>query len=329
MTVLITGGAGFVGLNAVEQLLSRGDEVVVFGPTPPPQAALAGLRELPGKMHVATGDVSVAADLDAVFAAHRIDRVIHAAAITADLAREQRAARDIITVNLLGTVEMLEAALRYKVGRFVQVGTGSIFGDAGEASAELDERDSPVLPVSLYGISKFAAERTGLRYRNSRSLNLTVVRLGNVFGRWEYDTGARDTLSLPLLLMPVAEAGGEAVLHTQSAYDWVYSVDVARGLVAVLDLPCSPEPIYHLSAGLRWSLDDWCARLQRRYPGFSYHMSDNIEDCTIGRNKPRMRSPMSIARICRDTAYKPAWPPERAFEDYLAWRDKAAAHGWV
>ena len=329
MAVLITGGAGFVGLNAVEQLLARGDEVVLFGPAPPPAAALAMLRELPGKMHVVTGDVSVAADLDAVFAAHKIDRVIHAAAITADLAREQRAARDIITVNLLGTVEMLEAALRHKVRRFVQVGTGSIFGEAGEASAELDERDSPVLPETLYGISKFAAERTGLRYRNSRGLNLTVVRLGMVFGRWEYDTGVRDTLSVPLQLMPVAEAGGEAVLHTQAADDWVYSVDVARGLVAVLDLPSSSEHIYHLSAGLRWSLAEWCARLQRRYPGFRYRMSDNLEECTLGRNKPRMRSPMSIARIRRDTAYEPAWPPERAFDDYLAWREKAAARGWT
>lgn len=329
MVVLITGGAGFVGLNAAELLLARGEEVVLFGPSAPPAAALVLLREAPGKLHVVTGDVSVAADLDAVFAAHRIDRLIHAAAITADLAREQRAAREIITVNLLGTLETLEAALRHKVRRFIQIGTGSIFGEAGQASAELDEQTSAVVPETLYGISKFAAERTGIRYRNARGLNLTVVRLGMVFGRWEYDTGVRDTLSVPLQLMAVAQTGGEAVLHTQAADDWVYSVDVARGLAAVLDLAQMPEPIYHLSAGLRWSLAEWCARLQRRYPGFRYRMSERLDECTLGRNKPRMRSPMSIARIRRDAGYEPAFLPDRAFDDYLDWREKAAAYGWA
>lgn len=328
MAVLITGGAGFVGLNAAELLLARGEEVVLFGPAAPPAAALVMLRGAPGKLHVVCGDVSVAAELDAVFFAHRIDRVIHAAAITAALAREHRAAREIITVNLLGTLETLEAALRHKVKRFVQIGTGSIFGEAGEASAQLDERDSAVVPETLYGISKFAAERTGIRYRNTRGLNLTVVRLGMVFGRWEYDTGVRDTLSVPLQLMAVAGTGAEAVLHTRTADDWVYSVDVARGLAAVLELDQTPEPVYHLSTGLRWSPDEWCARLQRRYPGFRYRMSDDLEQCTLGRNKPRMRSPMSIARIRRDAGYEPLYLPDRAFDDYLDWREKAATHGW-
>jgi len=329
MAVLITGGAGFIGLNAAEQLLARGEAVVLFGPAPPPAVALTLLRQMPGRLHLALGDVSVAADIDAAFGAHAVDRIIHAAAITADLAREQRAAREIITVNLLGTVEILEAALRHKVSRVVQIGTGSIFGEAGQASAELDEQVSAVLPETLYGISKFAAERTGLRYRNTRALNLTVVRLGMVFGRWEYDTGVRDTLSMALQLLQVAEAGGEAVIHTEAANDWVYSVDVARGLVAVLDLAETPDPVYHLSAGLRWSLVDWCTRLRRRYPLFRFRMSTKLDECTLGRNKARMRSPMSIARIRRDALYAPAFPPDQAFDDFLAWRETAKNAGWA
>jgi nucleoside-diphosphate-sugar epimerase len=329
MAVLITGGAGFVGLNVAELLLARGEDVVLFGPSPPPAAALAMLGKSGGSLRVALGDVSVAADLDAVFAAHPLDRIVHAAAITADLARERRAARDIITVNLLGTVEVLEAALRHKVARVVQIGTGSIFGEAGAADAQLDERASAVLPETLYGISKFAAERTGLRYRNTRGLALTVVRLGMVFGRWEYDSGVRDTLSMGLQLLQCAEVGGEAIVHTEAADDWVYSVDVARGLVAVLDLAGTPEPVYHLSSGMRWSLEDWCARLQQRYPDFRYRMTDRLDEVTPGRNKPRRRSPMSIARIRRDAAFAPVYGADQAFEDFLAWRELAGRKGWT
>ena len=329
MAVLITGGSGFVGINAAEHLLGRGEEVVLFGPATPPPAALAALQRAPGRLHVVAGDVGSAADLDAVLKTHAVDRVVHGAAITADIHREKRAARDIFMVNLIGTVELLEAAVRHQVRRVVQLGTGSIFGAAGRAADVLDEQTRAALPETLYGISKFAAERTGLRYRQTRDLNLTVVRLGMVFGRWEYDTGVRDTLSMPLQLLRVAENHGIAVIHSEAGDDWVYSVDVSRGLAAVLDLPASTEPVYHLSAGRRWSMADWCERLKQRFPRFIYRFSDVLEECTLGRNKPAPRPPMSIARILRDAGYAPAYLPEQAFADYMAWNEenKSAAAG--
>ena len=327
MAVLITGGCGFVGINAAEYLLGRGEDVVLFGPAPPPALALAALQRAPGRLHVVAGDVGSATDLDAVLKTHAVDRVIHGAAITADIQREKRAARDIFMVNLIGTVELLEAAVRHQVRRVVQLGTGSIFGGAGRAADILDEEASAALPETLYGISKFAAERTGLRYRQTRDLNLTVVRLGMVFGRWEYDTGVRDTLSMPLQLLRVAENHGTAVIHSEAGDDWVYSVDVARGLAAVLDLPASPEPIYHLSAGRRWSMKDWCARLKQRFPRFSYRFSDILDECTLGRNKPAPRSPMSITRIARDAGYAPHYLPQQAFADYMAWYEETRNAG--
>ena len=327
MAVLITGGAGFVGLNLVEQLLKRGENVVIFGPSPPPLAAIHAMAREPGQLTVAHGDVGIGADLDAVLRGHSIDRIVHGAAITADLAREQRAARDIFTVNLLGAVEVLEAALRHKVRRVVQLSTGSIFGLAGQVDGMLDEQTSPAFPETLYGISKFAAERTGIRYRQTRGLNLTVARLGMVFGRWEYNTGARDTLSLPLQLLRIAEDGGQAIVHRGAADDWVYSVDVARGLIAMLDLPTMPDPVYHLSAGVRWPVQTWCERLREQYPQFIYRMADRLDECTVGRNKAAPRAPMNIARIRRDTGYEPVYLLNRAFKDYLAWRASVGKFG--
>ncbi len=321
MSTLITGGAGFVGLNVAEQLCDRGDSVVLFGPSAPPADALIAFREKPGHVSVAIGDVSVGADLDAAMETHGVDRVIHAAAITADLAREQRMAREIFAVNLSGTVEVLEAALRHGIKRVVHLSTGSVFGEAGRSSESPDEVACPVQPISLYGISKFAAERTALRYRHTRGVDVTVVRLGMVFGRWEYETGVRDTLSMALQLVRIAEAGGRAVIHSDAGDDWIYSVDVACGLVAVLDRYDLPEPVYHLSTGERWSIASWCGLLQERFPRFEYAFASSLDECTVKRNSPARRSPMSIARIQRDAAYAPRFPLPRAFHDYFAWRD--------
>ena len=321
MVTLITGGAGFVGLNVAEHLLKTGDDVVLFGPSPPPELAFRALRRNPGNLSFLKGDVSIRADLDTVLEARAINRIVHGAAITADLARERRAARDIFTTNVSGTIEVLEAALRHQVPRVVQLSTGAVFGTAGRATDTLDEETSRALPETLYGISKFAAERIGLRYRHTRNLDVTIVRLGTVFGRWEYDSGDRDTLSIALQLLRLAENGGTAIIHRDTPDDWIYSVDVARGVAAILALIRTPDPLYHLSAGTRWSVEEWCERLGQRFPEFKYRMTDRLEDCTVRRNQAATRSPMNIARIRRDAGYEPAYLQDRAFDDYLAWRD--------
>ena len=329
MSTLITGGTGFVGLNLAAELLARGESVVLFGPAPLPAAFQALLADDAGRLSVVIGDVLSPESLDRAITANAVTRVVHGAAVTADLSREQTAARRIAEVNVLGTIEVLEAALRHRVSRVVQLGTGSIFGSGGLLSAELDERDSPVWPETLYGITKFAAERIALRYRATRGLDVTVVRLGMVFGRWEYETGVRDTLSLPLLLTRMAEQSAQVSVHIDCADDWVYSLDVARGLAALLnrtDTP--PEPVYHLSAGQRWSVEDWCARLQSRFPGFRATMVTDASQATIGRGKVARRSPMRIERIGRDAGYSPRYLAQEAFEDWLDWRTKAREAGW-
>lgn len=86
-----------------------------------------------------------------------------------------------------------------------------------------------------------------------------------------------------------------------------FPVDGARELLAVLDLAATPEPVYHLSAGMRWSAEGWYRRLQERFPAFSYRLTAERDECTVGRNNAAPRSPMSIERIRRDAGYEPAY----------------------
>ena len=324
MAVLITGGAGFVGLNIAEALLRRGDAVLLFDLSEPPAAALEALQQGPGDLRLFRGDVCDGAALRAAIERHGVERIVHGAAITADLARERRAARRIAEVNLGGTIEMLEAACRHGIRRVVQLSTGSIFGAAGTASERLDEvRDRPV-PETLYGITKYAAERTGIRYRETRGLDLVAVRLGMVFGRWEYDTGVRDTLSLPLQLFALAEQGRHAAIPRGLGEDWVYAADVAGAVALLLDSPEIREPVYHLSSGLRWPVTDWCERLRGAFPGFSYELVDNPEQANVARNAPRPRSAFSIERLRRDYGFAPRFGPDEAFRDFLVWRARPA-----
>jgi len=319
MKLLIAGGQGFVGLNLAEQVLKQHGQVVLFGPDSAAPAFLQALKSLPGKLHVVSGDISNPDDVSQALSRFKPDYVVNAAAITAGAQREITSARSIFKVNLLGTIELLEACLQHDITRLVQLGTGSVFGEAGQWSDWLDEKTSAAMPESLYGISKFAAERSCIRYAKQRGLDVTVLRLGTVFGRWEYDTGVRDTQSIPLQLLKAAQAAKHAVLYKDCADDWVYSIDVAQGILAALECNTRPEPLYHLSSGMRWDVAAWCQRLAEAFEGFSFELSDDKAHCTIGANATARRSPMCIDQIKNDLGYAPQYLADAAMNDFVVW----------
>ncbi|TDR90243.1 NAD-dependent epimerase/dehydratase family protein [Enterovirga rhinocerotis] len=318
MSVLVTGGSGFVGLNIASELLAQGTDVALFGPAAPPAGALAHLRGLKGVLTIAEGDVRDRRSLDEAIAATGASRLVHGAAITAGLEREAVEAIRIAEVNLLGTLNVLDAAVAAGIRRVVQLGTGSVFGSVPPDIDAIDETLPPV-PDSLYGITKYAAERAAIRYRQTRGLDVVVARLGVVFGRWEYDTGVRDTLSVPLQLARLARAGEKACFRAGLPDDWVYAADIAGAVAALLDAPATSYPVYQIATGRRWSITDWCERLKGTYPGFDYALSADDALINVARAAPTARPPFRVDRLREDVGYRARFLEEAAFEDYLAW----------
>jgi nucleoside-diphosphate-sugar epimerase len=320
MAVLITGGSGFVGLNLAEQLLARGERVALFSLTPAPEAALGELSRLPGRLSVLSGDVTHKPSLDAVLAEHAVDRVIHAAAITAGPERDAAEPRRIAEVNFIGTLNMLQAAREHGVRRFVQASTGALFGAAGIGAAQpLDEeRDRPV-PESLYGITKYAAERACLRLAALWNLDVRVGRLALAFGRWEYASGLRDRLSPPTLVARIARKGGEAVFPPLGATDYIYAPDVARALIALLDAQTPAHRLYHLGTGMPWALPQWCTALAALHPGFRWRESARLEECNVLPLAPATRSAFSNRRLVDDLGFAPQFDVSAAAKDFTAW----------
>ena len=323
MATMITGGAGFVGINIAAALLQRGERVVVFDRSSVPDVARSHLETLPGQLVGLTGDVRDRQQLIGAMRDHGVGKLVHGAAITAGLERETREPATIVSVNTIGTIEVLEAALACSVSRVVQLGTGSVYGRSPAGKSSIDEEDLP-RPESLYGISKYAAESIARRYRTTRNLDIAVGRLGVVFGRWEYDTGVRDTLSAPLQLLKAAKAGGVARFKPDLPDDWVYATDIATAVTAMLDAPRLADEVYHLATGHRWSVTAWCRRLQSVFPSFGFEETDDLSRVTIGAAAPAARAPFSVARIKAATGFEARYDEAAAFEDYLQWHRHVA-----
>src|SRR3954454_10687595 len=124
MAVLVTGGAGFVGVNLLEALLERGHEVVSFDATELPPGAARTLERHASRLHVEAGSIVAGSAVDALFQRYPIKHVVHAAAITSGATRESRDPGSILDVNVRGTLDVLEAARRHDVSRVIYVGSG-------------------------------------------------------------------------------------------------------------------------------------------------------------------------------------------------------------
>ncbi len=322
MIVFVTGGSGFVGLNLLEQLLGRGDDVVSFSLAPPPERAVRAFARLPGSLRHVDGDVRDTVALGKALARSGARQVIHGAVITAGIDRERSDPTSIVTTNVQGTVNALDAARRQGVERFLYLSSASVYGANALSDSELSEGRTAPLPISLYAVTKYAAEGIARRYGSIFDMQVVAARLSAVFGRWEYDTGLRDTLSPPYLLTQMAAAGSAAVLADEGWRDWIYGPDAASGIIALLDAAQLSEDVYNVGTGQTWSLREWCENLAARQPAFSYCIGGGPDVGTI--IDPGHRSPLSIERISRDTTYSPRFTLVKALEDYLRWMDESS-----
>ncbi len=244
MKVLITGGAGFIGSHLAEQLRSAGDEPVAL------DNLSSGRREnLPPDVKLIEADV-LDEELFRVVADGRFDAIVHLAGqtmVNASLADPIFDARQ----NILGTLQVLEAARRGGVRRIVFASTAASYGDVPESELPILETRS-LAPLSFYGLSKVAAERYLAMYRATFGLDYVVLRFANVYGERQGEGGEGGVISI----FARAIAAGEDIAvfgDGGQTRDFVYAGDIAAGIRAAL-LTASPNTAYNLSTAAQTSL---------------------------------------------------------------------------
>ena len=181
MKVCVTGAAGFVGSHLSEALVRDGHEVVGIDSFVPYYDRSLKERNLAHWLEASPDFTLVEVDLrdgDLAAVLKGVDGVVHTAAMPG-LTRSWSEFRLYQDCNLLGTQRLLEAARGAGVNRFVHISTSSVYG----LDATGDEQ-TPVLPVSPYGVTKLAAEQLALAFHRTYDLPVTVLRLcpaGEVF----------------------------------------------------------------------------------------------------------------------------------------------------
>ena len=250
MTVLVTGGAGFIGSNLADRLIALGHRVVVV------DNESTGLRaNVPPEAHYIKGDVSKIGDLEQAFDVG-LDAVCHIAGQVSLIRSFSDPTIDLRT-NVEGTLNVLQLCLKYRVPRLVYAGSMTAYGNTNVVPTP---EDTPCGPVSYYGITKFAAESyvraTAARPDLDFTFNVTCFRMFNVYGpRQAVDNPYQGVLGIFLGNVlrgePITIFG-----DGEQSRDFVYIDDVVDAWAGVLNNPASYGRVFNLGSGRQTTIND-------------------------------------------------------------------------
>jgi UDP-glucose 4-epimerase len=219
LRAIVTGGAGFIGSHVVEALLARGDDVTVV------DDLSSGKRE-----NVPEGARLVAADvregLEAVFREARPEVCFHLAAQVDVRVSVERPAHDA-SVNVLGTIAVLETARQHGTQVVFSSTGGAIYGECDGPAAEDAERR----PLAPYGVSKLSGEEYLAAYNRLYESGHVSLRYGNVYGPRQDPHGEAGVVAIFLGRLATGEAP-RIFGDGRQTRDYVYAGDVAAATLA-------------------------------------------------------------------------------------------------
>jgi UDP-glucuronate 4-epimerase len=231
MTILVTGGAGFIGSHVVEALLARGDSVTVvddFNDFYDPALKRRNVATFAGHAAIVEADIRDATALRAIFSTGRFDAIAH---IAARAGIRPSVAQPLLytEVNVLGTQNLLELAREFGVKKFVFASSSSVYGV--DQPVPFREDAALLHPISPYAATKLAAEALCHVYHHLHGLHVVCPRLFTVYGpRQRPDLAIHKFTSAILRGKPV-EMYGDGT----TARDYTYIDDLVQGFLAALD----------------------------------------------------------------------------------------------
>lgn len=250
MKVLITGGAGFIGVHLARRLLADGHEVIAAD-----NESNGDLSLVPRGAKAVRADVTKPEELDPVFAGG-IDAVCHIAGQVSIIKAFSDPVGDLRT-NTEGTVQTLKLCVKYKVPRLIYASSMTLYGDCKVVPTPESE---PCVPDSYYGITKFAAERyvhsTAARPDLGFDFSVTSLRMFSVYGPGQsYNNPYQGVLGIfsgnVLRSEPITIFG-----DGEQTRDFVFVGDIVDGWSRALANKAAKGQVINLGGGRETSIND-------------------------------------------------------------------------
>jgi nucleoside-diphosphate-sugar epimerase len=299
--VLVTGGAGFIGSNIVKRLLELGHEPVVL------DDLSSGFAEnLLADVEFVRADVRDAPSVAG--AVHGCDVVLHLAASVGNA----RSIADPVTdaqINVIGTLNVLQAAQAEGLRRIVFSSSAGIFGELKTLPIA---EDHPQDPDSPYGTSKLAAEKMCLVFNKLYGMRNVCLRYFNVFGvNQRYDAYGN---VIPIFADRILRGAPMTIFGDgEQTRDFVNAADVAAANIAAATAGPDVQGAFNIGSGTRVTINELAAMMQR--------VAGREVGVEFGPPRPGDVRDSLAATAAAQAAFGfvPGVPLDRGLDDYMAW----------
>ena len=235
MTILVTGGAGYIGSIVTEELLKQGYKVIVL------DNLKQGHREaVPPGAELITADIRQVEALDKIFHQDRIDAVVHLAAETI-VKYSMTDPGSFFQNNIVGGINLLDSMVKYDVFKLIFSSSAAVYGQP--RSTRIRE-DHPQIPLNAYGESKLCFERVLKWYESAHGLKHISLRYFNAAGASRHfgEDHRPETHLIPIVIKaalnnePVSVFGADYPTEDGSCIrDFVHVSDIARAHILALE----------------------------------------------------------------------------------------------
>lgn len=315
MTTLIIG-AGLVGSQVARLLIERGERPVLMDRAPQADA-LAQILDL-SRAELIEGDILRPFTLSQAILGHGIEAVVHTAANPLLTLGAQRDPYAAIQLNIMGTVNVFEAARVHKLRRVVVSSSNVLNHYLGSGTGDNPElpmtEEAFPRPTTFYAATKQAIENLGLNYARWSGVDFAAMRYGAVAGPWG-GRGGGGPSNVFRTMIETALAGGEAVVPP-STMEWVYSKDAAMGTVQALKASDLKSRVFNITMGRLVTPDELAAAIRQVIPQARLRIEAPSGTGVSLQNMHRT-SDLSLARAA--LGYTPRYGLVEAVRDMVEW----------
>jgi dTDP-glucose 4,6-dehydratase len=309
MKYFVTGGAGFIGSNYVRGLLDGRwghdvEQVTVYD-----VFTYAGnIRNLDpvandARLSVVRGDICLPEQVRAALPGH--DVIVHFAA-ESHVDRSIDSSAVFMSTNVLGTHQLLEAALDLDISVFFHVSTDEVYGSIDSGSGSEQE---PLLPNSPYAASKAGSDLVARSYYRTHGLDVRITRCSNNFGTYQYPEKV-----IPLFITNLIE-GAKVPLYGDglNVRDWLHVDDHCRGIDLVVNAGRAGE-IYNIGGGTELSNRELTSLLLAEFE-LGDDMITPVQD-RLGHDR---RYSVDWSKIKTELGYSPQFTLTSSLSDIVQW----------
>ncbi len=304
-TVLITGGAGFIGAELTKLSVKKGYKIVVVDSLTY-AGDMARLKEVEKEIVFYKIDITEREKVFEVFKREKPGIVFH-------LAAESHVDRSILDpslflkTNIIGTQNLLDASKEFGIERFINMSTDEVYGELGKDG--MFTETTPLNPNSPYSVSKASQDMLGRAYYRTYGLPVITVRASNNYGYWQYPEKL-----IPVVILKAYHNESIPVYGKgENVREWLFVSDCAKGILAVAEKGGNGE-IYNIGSGEeRKNIEVVKAILDLM--GKPHSLIEFVKD----RPGHDFRYALDFSKIKKETGWKPTVGFEEGIEKTVKW----------